>query len=59
MHSFAPGVQTPVQLPALQTYVHGLPSTHVPLALHVSGVFPVQLSVNGTHSPEQTPALQT
>jgi hypothetical protein len=37
----APGVQTPRQLPLLQTNRHVLPLAHCPLRLHVWGTRPL------------------
>jgi hypothetical protein len=35
-----PGLHDPVHMPAVQTYGHGAPSSHWPIAPHVSGVVP-------------------
>ena len=60
-HSFVPGVQTPSQTPALHTYVHGVPLTHAPAALHVCGVVvvPRHCTVFGTQLPLHAPLVQT
>src|SRR6185436_13548491 len=49
-HIFAPGVQTPTQLPAEQMLLHGVPRCQLPFASQVSGVFISQVRSPGMQS---------
>jgi len=54
-----PGVQTPVQLPAVQRNGHVVPLVQFPFASHVRGVRPEQSFDPGTQTPVHLPAEHT
>ena len=59
LHRLAPGMQTPVQVPALHTLVQSELLTHAPAALQVCGVLPLHWADPGTQLPVHAPLLQT
>src|SRR6266498_572071 len=56
---FAPGVQTPTQLPAEQMFVQGVPRCQLPVASQVSGVFMSQRRSPGMQSVASSPPPST
>jgi len=59
LHSTAPGVHSPAQIPPEQIKLQVFPGTQVPVALHCSGTSTLQVEVPGVHSPVHAPPLQT
>ena len=58
-HWVAPGLQTPVHAPPLQTYVQLEGAPHCPLEPHVSTPLPTHCLLAGVHEPTQVPPLHT
>ena len=57
-HCVAPGLQTPVHLPAEQTKGQACPSTHLP-AWQVCGVRLLHCTLPSEHEPAHSPCAQT
>jgi len=54
-----PGVQAPVQLPAVQRNGHAVPFVQLPVALQVLGVRPAQSFEPGLQTPVHMPTEHT
>lgn len=57
LHCLAPGVQTPAQLPAVQTKGQLVPFVQAPVASQVCGVRLLQTFEPGRQTPEHWPVV--